>query len=58
MTATLTMDEAELRHVLAALDAYHGIQDFRQWLRNEIKHNGKPWDEVYKAFFDFVPDSE
>ena len=30
------------------------LWDFSQWLRTEIRHKNKPYDEVQEAFFDLL----
>ncbi len=41
-----------------ALGYNSACRDFDQWLRSEIKHNNKDWQEIRNRFDEFLSDNQ
>lgn len=51
-----TEDEEEAKNLIQSNDIKVALFTFDQWLRSEIKHGGKNYDEVRDALRDLMND--
>lgn len=51
-------DHDDLKIAIQARDLYSVLWDFDQWLRHEIKHNDKPYEEIRERLYDFMNNFE
>ena len=49
---TVTGSESDVRAAVDGPALRSAAEEFRNWLRNEIKYQNKPYDEVRTAFHD------